>query len=285
MSKLKLPVLKASNYPKAQKFDEQIYARWSPAVKAQSDNEDTIQIYESIGEDWMGGGFTASKMAAALKAMGDKDVTVSINSPGGDFFEGATIYNQLREHKGHVTVKVPGLAASAASLIAMAGDTIQISEIGFIMIHNSWGIVMGNRNDMRKTADIFETFDNAAVDVYQARTGVDRDEIISMMDVDTWMNGNVAIDKGFADELMPGKVVDGEDKGAKSKTQARRSLEVAMARQGYSRKERDEIFQKAFGPRDAAEAPARDAGFESEAQELIKTIKEATNERSNFKRS
>ncbi|WP_034085582.1 head maturation protease, ClpP-related, partial [Pseudomonas aeruginosa] len=111
-------------------------------------------------------------IAGALRAIGgDVDVTVNINSPGGDVFEGLAIYNLLREHKGKVTVNIIGLAASAASFIAMAGDEIRIGRAAFLMIHNAWLIAMGNRNDLREIADWLEPFDMTLADIYAQRTG------------------------------------------------------------------------------------------------------------------
>ncbi|HCF5801664.1 TPA: Clp protease ClpP, partial [Pseudomonas aeruginosa] len=104
--------------------------------------------------------------AGALRAIGgDVDVTVNINSPGGDVFEGLAIYNLLREHKGKVSVNIIGLAASAASFIAMAGDEIRIGRAAFLMIHNAWLIAMGNRNDLREIADWLEPFDMTLADI------------------------------------------------------------------------------------------------------------------------
>lgn len=275
-----LPIINSAVFPQARqyKIDQSIYSRWPENVKAANDDEKTITIYQEIGDSFFAEGFTARRMSAALRSIGKKnDVVVSINSPGGDFFEGATIYNLLREHEGKVTVRIPGLAASAASLIAMAGDEIQISEVGFYMIHNAWGYVVGNKNDMIESADTFAKFDAAMSDVYSARTGFDRDEIAKMMDRDTWMSGSEAINKGFADTILSNKSVveDSSDDEKKSKAMAKRSLEVILAKQGLSRKERDELFNKAFGSRDATNAAARDAGVVDENQltELLNTIK------------
>lgn len=275
MSLKKLPVINAFDFPRGESFiEKEIYSRWQQNIRAENDDNNTITIYQTIADDPWGDGFSARRMAAALRSIGKKDVVVSINSPGGDFFEGVAIYNLLREHPGKVTVKVIGLAASAASIVAMAGDEIQISEAGFLMIHNAWAIVIGNRNDLRKTADIFEKFDAAMADVYAARTEFDRNEIVKMMDADTWLNSSDAIEKGFADDLMPAKVLESDKDDKKSKALARRSLEMALAKQGYSRKDREEILRDAFGAGDTAGATARDAGqYEAQLMELIKMIR------------
>ena len=102
---------------------------------------------------------TARRIAGILRALGPGPITVNINSPGGDVFEGIAIYNLLREHDGEVTVNVIGLAASIASVIAMAGDNIRIAKSAYFMIHNAWTIAMGNRNDMQKVVDTLGSFD------------------------------------------------------------------------------------------------------------------------------
>lgn len=120
-----------------------VFDRWNvdaagirPAALAMNDN--VITMFDVIGEDWWtGGGITAKGVAAALRAIGDRPVEVQINSPGGDMFEGIAIYNVLREHSQAITIKIMGMAASAASVIAMAGDTIEIGAASFIMIHNT----------------------------------------------------------------------------------------------------------------------------------------------------
>ena len=122
--------------------------RWNGGIKAAKSDDNSISVFDVIGADWYGDGVTASRIAAALRAIGGADVTVNINSPGGDMFEGLAIYNLLREYDGKVTVKVLGLAASAASIIAMAGDEVQIGRGAFLMIHNCWVYAMGNRHDL-----------------------------------------------------------------------------------------------------------------------------------------
>src|SRR5690606_4149771 len=114
-------------------ISEKAHARWDSGIKAAEEKERTSSIHDVIGQDfWTGEGVTARRIAGALRALGKGPVTVNINSPGGDLFEGLAIYNLLREHNGEVTVKVLGLAASAASVVAMAGDTVQVARAGFL---------------------------------------------------------------------------------------------------------------------------------------------------------
>jgi ATP-dependent Clp protease protease subunit len=166
----------------------QALERWSRELRAASavDEPATISVLDPIGVDfWTGEGVTAKRVSAILRNIGERDVVVNVNSPGGDLFEGMAIYNILREHKAKVTVKVLGLAASAASIIAMAGDEIQIARAGFLMVHNTWVMAMGNRNDLQEIADQLEPFDIAMADIYAARTGLDPKTIQKKMDAET----------------------------------------------------------------------------------------------------
>lgn len=258
-----------------------VLARWSEKpLAAEADDGNTISIYDVIGEDWWtGGGFTAARMAGALRSIGKNDVTVKINSPGGDMFEGIAIYNLLREHPAKVTVDVMGWAASAASIIAMAGDDIRMGLGTFMMVHNAWGVVVGNRHDMAEASDLFESFDGAIADIYQARTGTDRKAIQKLMDAETFMGPTEAVDKGFADSVNEGlKATGAEAKNLDQRLMARRQTESALAKAGYPRSKRSEMLAQIStipAPRDAGRSPAaRDAGVDMAAvQQLIETIR------------
>lgn len=219
----------------------QALQRWNSDIRAAGggDAEASISILEPIGEDWFGGGVTAKRISAALRSIGERPVTVNINSPGGDFFEGLAIYNLLVEHKAEVTIKVMGLAASAASIIAMAGDQVQIARAAFLMIHNTWVLAAGDRNAFREVADWLEPFDAAAVDVYQARTGIEVKRLSSMLDEETWIGGSAAVDQGFADALLGDEAVAGAAQNAAdlSPQAARAQIDLIMARAGLSRSE------------------------------------------------
>lgn len=214
------------------------FDRWNPGVQAAVDEGDdrSISIYDVIGYDyWTGDGVTARRIAGALRSLGAGPVTVNVNSPGGDVFEGLAIYNLLREHQGEVTVKVLGLAASAASIIAMAGDTVQIARAGFFMVHNVWTVAAGNRNDYRELADWLEPFDSALADIYAARTGSDVKAMGKLMDAESWIGGSSAIDQGFADELLPSDQVS--QGSAKAQANAARRLEAALRASGLPKSE------------------------------------------------
>lgn len=211
--------------------------RWSPGVRAADrDEERSISIYDAIGYDpWTGEGVTAKRVAAALRSLGKGPVTVNINSPGGDMFEGLAIYNLLREHEGEVNVKVLGLAASAGSVIAMAGDTVQIARAGFLMIHNAWVVAMGNRNDMRELAAWLEPFDAAMADIYSTRTGLEPKAVAKLMDSESWIGGAAAVEQGFADDLLASDQV-GKGSGGASASAVRR-LEAALRNSGMPKSE------------------------------------------------
>src|SRR5690606_10410580 len=174
----------------------------------------TISIFDVIGEDgWTGGGVTAKRISAALRSIGNRDVIVRINSPGGDMFEGIAIYNLLRTHPAKVTVEVLGWAASAASIIAMAGDEIRMGLGTFIMVHKPWGMVVGTDDDFLDAADLFKTFTAALVDIYEARTGMKRSEIEALVAAETFMGPSEAVANGFADVVDDGiSVPDGDAK-------------------------------------------------------------------------
>ncbi|MEO8101341.1 MAG: head maturation protease, ClpP-related [Betaproteobacteria bacterium] len=242
--------------------------RWTPDLQAAAVEDNTISILDPIGQDpWTGEGVTAKRIAAALRAIGaKKDVTVFLNSPGGDLFEGMAIYNLLREHQGDVQVKILGLAASAASVIAMAGDEILIARAGFLMIHDTWVFAMGNRNDLRLIADTLEPFDHAMADIYAARSGQDAKATLKMMDAETWIAGSAAVEQGFADDLLPADQVK-KDKNARTDHVAAYLLDMALAKAGMPRSQRRELLQdyKAGTPRAAGAGTPRAAEVDTRA--------------------
>lgn len=158
-------------------------------------------------------------------------------------FEGFAIYNLLREHKGKVTVKVLGLAASAAADIIMAGDEIQIARAAFIMIHNGWIVAIGDKNDLRQAADWLEAFDQMGVDICAARTGISSGKIAQMMDDETWIGGEDAVKQGFADTLLDSDQVQHVAFHLQDQSAARK-IEAHMIRAGVPRSERRKLIQE-----------------------------------------
>lgn len=225
--------------------------RWNGGIKAAKSDENSISVFDVIGADWYGDGVTASRIAAALRSIGGADVTVNINSPGGDMFEGLAIYNLLREYEGKVTVKVLGLAASAASIIAMAGDEVQIGRGAFLMIHNCWVYAMGNRHDLQQIAADMVPFDKAMNDIYGARAGLDAATIDAMMNAETYIGGSDAVEKGFADRLLAAdEIADGDD----SPAAALRKLDAMLAKTDAPRSERRKLLKALTGGKPGAAA-------------------------------
>jgi ATP-dependent Clp protease protease subunit len=277
MSLLNLPNVRADFRLGSAQFDlrPEALERWVPELRAAAaDDGASISIYDAIGADvWTGEGITAKRIGGILRGMTGKDVTVNINSPGGDFFEGVAIYNLLREHQGKVTVKVMGLAASAASVIAMAGDEILMGDGSFIMIHNAWTIAMGNRHDLAEASASLAPFDAAMADLYAARTGMGKAEAAAMMDKETWLGASAAVEEGFATALLaPDEVTKGENDRADKKALA--MIEGAMAKAGYSRSLRRETLKSLFdGKPGAADEAKPGAGDEAAIMSLIQSLR------------
>lgn len=125
-----------------------------------------------------------------------------INSPGGDCVAAAQIYNMLMDYKGNVTVRIDGIAASAASVIAMAGNTVLMSPVSTMMIHNSATVAMGDHNDMQKAIEMLNEVKESIINAYEIKTGLSRAKLAHLMDAETWMNANKAVELGFADGII-----------------------------------------------------------------------------------
>lgn len=273
-----MPRMEIGGHPSV-KSDVSVKAlkQWNPDLRASSDSEDaTISILDPIGHDIWGYDVSAKRISAALRSIGERPVTVNINSPGGDVFEGFAIYNMLQEHKAEVTVNVLGLAASAASVIAMAGDTVRIGRAGFVMIHNSWVIAGGDRNAFKEVADWLGPFDEAMNDVYAARTGLPTAELATMMDQETWLSGSKAIELGFADEQLASESVSVDGNEEAKALRAERKFDLVAARAGMSRADARSLLKEIKGGTPGAASPGTPeaAAIEMEVQNLLKSIQE-----------
>lgn len=173
-----------------------------------------VFIYGDIGGWW--GGVSAEEFAKEVAALDAKTLNVRLNSPGGLVFEGVAIYNALARHSAHVVIHVEGIAASIASVIAMAGDEVRIAEGSRFMIHDPWSIVMGSAVDMRAEADVLEGLKSDLIDIYAARTDQSRDDLAAWMTAETWLSARDAVDKGFADSMTPAKKKEKKDALARS---------------------------------------------------------------------
>lgn len=178
---------------------------------AKKDDELVLSIYGSIGENWDGDGITPQTVSNALKA-DSKSVTVRINSPGGSAFDGVAIYNLLKSNSRPVNVIVDGMAASAASIIAMAGDSITMATGSVMMIHEGMSMAFGGADDMRKMADTLTTVTSCIADIYVAKSGLLKADVLAMQNVETWMNADEAVAKGFATSISNASAVRNEFK-------------------------------------------------------------------------
>jgi ATP-dependent Clp protease protease subunit len=168
-----------------------------------SDSEHRTLYLQGVisDETWWGDEVTPQMFKAELDA-GAGDITVWINSPGGDVFAAAQIYNMLMEYKGNVTVKIDGIAASAASVIAMAGTEVLMSPVSMMMIHNPATIAWGDSEEMLKAKAMLDEVKESIINAYELKTGLPRLKLSQLMDAETWMNANTAKEMGFADCIL-----------------------------------------------------------------------------------
>ncbi len=156
---------------------------------------------EISDETWWGDEVTPQMFRSELNAA-EGDIDLWINSPGGDCYAAAQIYNMLMEYKGNVNVKIDGIAASAASVVAMAGSTVEISPLGMLMIHNPMTISIGDTHEMERTITFLAEIKESIINAYELKTGLSRAKISRLMDAETWMNAKKAVELGFADSVL-----------------------------------------------------------------------------------
>ena len=173
-----------------------------------NDNDERILMLngEISNETWFGDEITPKEFRGELNS-GQGKVTVWINSPGGDCFAAAQIYNMLMEYSGPVDVHIDGIAASAASVIAMAGNHVAISPVGMMMIHNPATVSIGDEWEMKKAMDMLSEVKESIINAYELKTGLPRKQLSNMMNAESWMNAKKALELGFADSIL----YDGDD--------------------------------------------------------------------------
>ena len=228
----------------------------------------TISIFDYIGDDGEGGGVTSKRIAGVLRTLAGRPLTVEINSPGGSYFEGVSIYNLLRRHDAQIRVEVLGIAASAASVIAMAGDEIAIAHNAEIMIHEAQGLFLGTKTDMKAAFETLEHLDAAMCETYAARSGRQASEFEAMIaGKDMFFRGQEAIDIGLADTLLEREAEMPVYAKAEDYPSSKAELDAFLAKTGMPRSERRDLF-RAIGtstPRAAEPSPATPrAGDEAE---------------------
>jgi ATP-dependent Clp protease, protease subunit len=186
--------------------------------KAEAVNEDThkLTIYGDIGESWWGDYVTANEVETMLKNILSKHIHVHINSYGGDVFDGIAIYNQLKNHKATITTNIDGIAASAASIIAMAGDEVVMNVGSMMMIHEGSTIARGNKGDIRKTLNALEGIDKSIADIYMTKFAGERTDIDTMITNETWFTSSEAVDAGLADKVNETQSIEDDPEEVKN---------------------------------------------------------------------
>lgn len=246
------------------------FERYNPML-AQSNGSDFL-IEGYIGDEREGAANLKTVSSILAKGAG-RNVTFDINSGGGSFFDGLSIYNKMREH-GNVTVNIIGMAASAASIIAMGAKTINIADTAFLMIHNTWSMVVGNANDLEEAADTARKFDKSMVELYAARTGMDVDAIKEYMDKETFFSAKEALEQGFVDNIINSVNYKDDDEEASDYLMAKNLVDLALARHNMPRSKRREIIA-ALNKSCAVESPTprADDAVVAKIQELKSTIR------------
>jgi ATP-dependent Clp protease protease subunit len=181
---------------------------WIPPETTNPDTQEDVRVLRINGaiaeESWLDDDVTPAIFASELNA-GSGPVTVWLNSPGGDVVAAARIYNMLLDYPGTVTVNIDGIAASAASVIAMAASHVAMSPVSMLMIHNPATLAMGDKTELSRALDMLESVKDSIINAYQLKTGLSRAKLSKLMDAETWMDATAAIELGFADELLTGK--------------------------------------------------------------------------------
>lgn len=177
------------------------------------DSSRTLYLEGAIAEEtWFGDEVTPKQFKAELMS-GNGDITIWINSPGGDVFCASQIYNMLMDYKSNVTVKIDGIAASAASVIAMAGSEVLISPTGLLMIHNPMTIAFGDTVEMEKAIAMLEEVKESIINAYELKTGLSRTKLSNLMDAESWFNAKKAVELGFADGILFAKEEEQQPSG------------------------------------------------------------------------
>ncbi|MDE6016936.1 MAG: Clp protease ClpP [Acetatifactor sp.] len=198
--------------------------------------ERILELSGTIAEEsWFDDDVTPQLFKDELDS-GTGDITVWINSPGGDCVAAARIYNMLTNYKGKVTVKIDGIAASAASVIAMAGDTVLVSPVSMLMIHNPATIAWGDHAEMQKAIDMLAQVKESIINAYVLKTGLSRPKLSHLMDAETWMDANKAVELGFADEIMTRAKTEPEEESEGEESEADKKKPPAPSSMLFSRR-------------------------------------------------
>lgn len=201
-------------------------------IKNEQDDGRTLFLNGEISDETWYGDEVTPKMFKDELLSGEGDIVVWINSPGGDVFAAAQIYNMLMDYKGNVTVKIDGLAASAASVIAMAGTEVLMSPVAMMMIHNPATIAIGDSAEMKKAIEMLDEVKESIMNAYEIKSGLSRSRISHLMDAESWFNAKKAVELGFADKILFSK----EDEEEKTDGNEEEEKQLQMEAVLFSRK-------------------------------------------------
>lgn len=234
-----------------------------------SEGQTEILIYDVIGWPYV----DANTFARDLSRIDSNEITIGINSPGGDLFDGTAIFNAIDKHPARITTRIDGVAASMASIIALAGDEIQIASNAYYMMHNPWSIAMGDYREFSEMGALLERFADNLAQTYSDKTGIDIAEARAMMDAETWIIGQELVDQGFADKVIGGKKAAAAfdlsmyanapkeitGKSAKKPIKTEREFEQFLTQDaGLTRSQAKAVinsgFKSAFGTQDAGDS-------------------------------
>lgn len=229
-----------------------IAAFWGKSLKDKSwysidtsEGQAEVLIYDVIGWPFI----DANTFVNDLNKIKSKEITVGLNTPGGDVFDGTAIYNALKNHPAKIITRIDGIAASMGSIIALSGDEIQIGSNAYYMIHNPWSFAIGDYREMEKEAELLQRIGSTLAQTYSSRTGIDAGEAQSMMDDETWIIGSELVEQGFADTVLDNNPAKAEfdlsmyanapkkvsTKPKKHAPQSLKELEAGLRGLGYSR--------------------------------------------------
>lgn len=243
-------------------------------IEASANDQAEILVYDVIGWPYN----DAGDLVRYVNSLGDKDILVRLNTPGGDVFDGMAIFNALANHKGKVTIRIEALAASMGSVLAMAGKEIQAYSNTMMMIHDPWIYTAGNQYELREMADLLEKISGQMLDVYAGRSKVGKREMKEIMKAETWYTAKEAKEKGFIDTILEtGKAAKAQFDltmytnapdgicSIEGRDLTEREIERALRDAGASRSFAKAIVAERF-------KPLRDAELKAEAESLIQKI-------------
>jgi len=248
--------------------------RWYQ-IKALSEDEVEVYLYDEISM-W---GVEAEQFIREINEISAGTINLRINSPGGNVFDGAAIFNALERHPSRIVTHIDGIAASMASVVALAGEEVKMAENAFFMIHNPWGLCIGNAADMRKEAEILEKICDSMIGTYSRRSGQDKKKIQLWLDDETWFSAEEAKDAGFVSEIVSGPAVESKFdlsmyekvpeklKGKETSEWSERDFEGFLRDAGFSRKEAASIVSSGF-----KSLTQRDSGESEIASAIEKNI-------------